>query len=311
MAMTLLEAAKLMTGEEKRAAVIEIFAASNDILMNVPFDDIQGNALSYTQENTPPGVGFRGVNEAFSESVGVMNPATEKLVIAGGDLDVDLAILKTMGEDVRTAHEALKLKALSHKWSERFIKGDSVTEVREFDGLQTRLTVGGSQVVDDGVASGGDALSLAKLDQLIDQVDQPTALIMNRAMRRRLSTASRATSVTGFIMWEQDQLGRPQARYGGLPILISDSNDSIYPVIDFTEANPGGGTAASTSIYCVSFREGMLQGIQNGPPDVRDIGELDTKSVKRTRIEWLCGLVLMHPRAAGRLRGIKDAAVVA
>jgi hypothetical protein len=88
MALTLVEAAKLETGDVVRQAIIELYAGSSDILMNLPFETIAGNAMKYNRESSLPGVGFRGVNEAYTPSTGVLNPLTEALVIAGGDLDV-------------------------------------------------------------------------------------------------------------------------------------------------------------------------------------------------------------------------------
>lgn len=81
---------------------------------------------------------FRGVNEAYTESTGVINPQTEPLVIAGGDLDVDKFIVSTMGIEQRSVQEAMKIKSLALAWTKAFIKGDSVTDNKTFDGLQAR-----------------------------------------------------------------------------------------------------------------------------------------------------------------------------
>jgi hypothetical protein len=308
MALTLLEAAKQMRGEDVRATIIEIFASATDLLSVMPFVDIQGNALRYNTENTLPGVAFRGLNEGYTESTGVINPQVESLTIAGGDLDVDTFITRTMGADQRGAHEAMKLKALSHTWSHKFIKGDSTTSQKEFDGLQKRLT--GTQLVSNGSTSGGDPLSLLNLDAAIDATDSPTHLLMNKTMRRRLTVASRTTTVGGQIDFTVDQFGRRLTMYNGLPILVADGNGDLFATLAFDEAGAGGGTTA-TSIYVLSLGDGMLTGLQNGAPDVRDLGELDTKPVARTRIEWYSGMALFHPRAATRLYGISNAAVVA
>ena len=101
MALTLLEASKQNDGDVKRAAVIEMFAANSDLLRVMPFEDIPGGSYSYNQEGKLPGVAFRGFNEAYSESVGILNPQVEVLKIAGGDLDVDKALIKTRGDDQR------------------------------------------------------------------------------------------------------------------------------------------------------------------------------------------------------------------
>lgn len=311
MSLTLVEAAKLAAnnGETKRAGVIAMFARASQWLASLPFMDIQGNAYAYNREGALPGIAFRGVNESYTESTGIINPLVEALRIAGGDLDVDTAILKTQGEGVRGKHEEMKVKALAAEFTRVLIKGDSTSNPREFDGLQNRVT--GSQLINAGATSGGDALSLGILDQAIDQCARPSAIWMNKALRRRISAAVRNTSVSGFIEQTKDDFGRPVVTYNGLPILVPyPDNDGTEP-LDFTEANPGGGAAASTSLYVVGVGDGLFTGFQNGGMDVRDLGEVQTAPVKRTRVEWLAGIVVEHGRAVVRLNGIKNAAVVA
>lgn len=308
MAMTIYEASKLNPGEVLKDAVIEVFARSNDVVRIMPFESITGGAYRYTQEAALPGIGFRSVNEAFAESVGIYNPEVEMLRIAGGDLDVDNAILAFNGEGVRSRHENAKVKALGLAIGKAVIKGDSVSDVEQFDGLQNRIT--GSQLVEAGSTNGGDALSLAKLDELTDAVDEPTHLIMSKALRRRLTQAARDTAVGGFITYDKDEFGRKVTLYDGLPIIIPDHDEAGARVLGFTEVGSGGATATATSIYCVSFGVDKIFGLQNGEMSVRDLGELEDKSAKRTRVEWFVGLATVHPRCAARLRGISDAAVV-
>ncbi len=308
MSLTLVEAAK-RSQNPIQSAIIEMYAMNSDILMALPFDDIEGNALRYNREETLPGVGFRGINESYTESTGVLNPQVEPLVIAGGDLDVDMFILKTMGESHRSVQENMKVKALALAWTKSFFKGDSTSDPREFDGLQVRLT--GNQLLYAGTTDGGDALSLSKLDQLIDIVDSPTHLVMNKTMRRRLTAAARSTTIGGFITWDVDAFGRKIARYGDLPILIVDYDNTNAQILPFTEVGYTGSTATACSIYCVSLTDGMLTGIQNGGIDARDLGELQTKPAKRTRVEWYAGIAARHGRCAARLGGVKDAAVTA
>lgn len=307
MALTLVEAAKRYANPIQ-SAIVELYAQNSDILLTLPFNTIQGNAYRYNREETLPGIGFRGVNESWTESTGVLNPLVEPLVIAGGELDVDKFIVATQGADQRAVQEAMKIKSLAHRITETFIKGDNTSEPREFDGLQNRLT--GSQKIVAGSTANGSALSLAKLDEAIDAVDSPTHLIMNKAMRRRLSTAARSTSVGGYVTYELDAFGRRVMQYNDLPILIADQDESGTDILGFTEASSSG-TATSTSIYVVSFTEGMLTGIQNSEPMVEDLGELETKPAYRTRVEWYMGIAMLHAKAASRLWSIGDLAVVA
>lgn len=310
MALTLLQAAAQMQPTE--AVYVEEYASQSEILRVLPFRNVAGGALPYNREHTLPGIGFRGVNEAYEEGTGIINPQVEVCKIAGGDLDVDRYIIDTQGEGVRSTHELMKVKALAHAWTRTFIKGDSRTNPRVFDGLQVRLT--GTQLIENAAGAGG-ALSLAQLDALIDQVDSPTHLLMSKAMRRRLSQASRATGVSGFITYNPDEFGRQVAAYNELPILIVDQDNEDVDILGFTEASPNNANTNCTSIYCVSLGEAMLTGIQAAADgtfgvSVRDLGELETKPCMRTRIDWYSAIALMHGRSAARLFGITNAAVI-
>ena len=306
--LTILEAAKLNKGTEEQRAIIELYSGSSDILANLPFQNIQGNALKYNREANYPGVGFRGVNESYTASTGVLNPVTEVLVIAGGELDVDAFIVQTMGAEQRAVHEAMKVRALSLAWTNKFINGNNATDPREFDGLEIRTV--GDQLISAGSTANGAALSLAKLDQAIDQVDNPTHLIMNKAMARKFAAAGRATAVSGYITYSPDDLGRRIMQYNGIPILVVDKDNNGNNILGFDEASASG-TATSTSIYVVSMGPQGLTGIQNGGMDVRDLGELQSAPVMRTRVEWYNGIAVFNGRAVCRLQHIGDLAIVA
>lgn len=307
MGLTLVEAAKLETGDVYKSGVIELYAGSSDILTNLPFEGITGNALKYNRESSLPGVGFRGVNEAYTASTGVLNPQTEALVIAGGDLDVDKFIVDTQGAQQRTVHEAMKVRALGLAWTRKFIKGDTASDPREFDGLQTRVT--GSQVISAGSTANGAALSLAVLDEAIDQTLNPTHLIMSKAMRRKFSAAARDTAVFGYVTYTTDALGRRVAMYNDLPILALDLDNAGNAILPFTEAAVSG-TDTATSIYVASFGPEALTGIENGGIDVRDLGELQTAPLYRTRIEWYNGIAIYNGRAVTRIKNIGNLAIV-
>lgn len=61
MPITLLESAKLAPTAEAEV-VIEQFARSSEVLRVLPWENISGNAKSYTQEDKLPGIGWRGFN---------------------------------------------------------------------------------------------------------------------------------------------------------------------------------------------------------------------------------------------------------
>jgi hypothetical protein len=266
-AISLLEAAKaaLNGGETKRAGIIATFARSSAWLANLVFRSIPGNAYSYNQESVLPGIAFRGVNEGYTASAGVINPAAEALRIAGGDLTVDPALVRMFGTEVRTTQEMMKTKALSATLSTKLIKGDSSTDPREFDGLQARINTAGTQFVSAGTTDAGDALSLFKLDQLLGLVAGPNKqLWLNKTLIQRLTQAARTYTVGGFIMWTPDAFGRQIPTYNSVPLVEPyPENDGTEPVAfdeqgDLGSGGSPGGTSA-TSIYCVSIGDGLLR----------------------------------------------------
>ncbi len=304
MPLSLLEASKLVSGEVKRSAIIEMFPANSDLLAALPFDNIPGGSLAYNVEGELPGVAFRGFNESYSESTGVINPEVEVLKIAGGELDVDTALIKTRGDSIRSTQEGLKVKALALHLADRIINGDSEANPREFDGLRKRIT--GKQLfgATGGAVSGN--LSLEVLDAAIDAVENPTHLVMSKALRRKLTKAAKNISISGEITYTQDDFGRQVTMYNDLPILLPDVNDRGKQIIDFNEVGPDG-NAGKSSIYVLSLGEGKIVGLQNGIMEVNDLGELESKPAFRTRLEWLVGLAVMHGRAAARVYGINNA----
>lgn len=88
MAVTLAQAAALETNAITRGA-LEVASQVSNVWDRLPFEPIQGNAYAYDAERILPGTAFRTVNEAYIESTGVVNQASENLVILGGDADVD------------------------------------------------------------------------------------------------------------------------------------------------------------------------------------------------------------------------------
>lgn len=309
MGMSLLEYAKGAGLNTKRGTIIELFAKENPILNAMTFETINGSGVDYDQEASLPGVAFRGINEEYTASAGVINPMHDPLKIAGGTLDVDSALIKMFGEGVRSKHEAMKIKALSLKIARMVIKGDSQADPKEFDGLQRRLANDQLICVTSGLTDAPGALTLAKLDEAIDQTENPTALIMNKKTRRLLTQASRTSTIGGYVTYTQDNWGRQVPRYADLPILDAGKDNTNTDIIPLTEVGGNGGASAS-SIYVASFGDGMVEGIQHGAIEVKDLGLTDSGVIYRTLVEWLVGMALYHPRAATRLWNISTATAV-
>jgi len=306
MGLTLLEAAKSERDPARLAVISEL--SEGDLMGVVPFQDIEGEGVFYDQEGELPAVGFRGINETLEATYGVMNPQAEKLKIMGAEVDVDTAIIDMRGPQAVADQVRMKVRSLRMTFEDQFINGDESTNPRAFDGLRRRINTGSSQAI-----SMGGALSLSAQDELIDACDAMGGqkyLIMNKKMRRRLNTASRNSSIGGFINYTLDEFGRRVTQYGDVPIIVTDVNAQNQPIQPFTEVS------SSTSIYCVAFGDLLTTAIQGRARgqfgvSVRQLGEVSDAPVDRTRIEWYCGMAVYNGRSAARLTGVTDAAVVA
>jgi hypothetical protein len=303
MGLTILEAAKTETDPQRVAVIREL--AESELISIMPFRNVQGG-LDYAVEAELPAVGFRGYNETYDESYGVINPQYERLKFFGGDIDVDIQRIKNYGTQAKAEQIQMKVRSLRLTFEEYVINGDEAADPRAFDGLRTRINVGSSQAVNVN-----GALSLTALDELIDAVDGDNKiLLMNKKMRRRLTAASRNTTIGGFMSYEQDAFGRRVTMYNDARIVVTDTNAQNVQIQGFTE------DTNRTSIYCVAFGDLQTTGIQ-GPAaqgygiDIREFGEIAEAPVDRTRIDWSIGMAIMNGRSAARAYGITDAAVTA
>lgn len=327
MAINILEAARLAAnnGEYKKAGVLQTFAQQSMLLSAIPTPTINGNSYSWTREAVLPTVSFRQINEGYTEDVGATEKLTETLKAVGGDLDVDNYHVETGGSQIRTTHEMMKAKSLAQQIGYTLIKGAVIgggnlsVSNETFDGLQIRYGggaggSGGAAVDTSGVNGGqllandasGAALSIAKLDEAIQKVDNPTHLLMAKKMRINITSLLRNSA---SISTGRDEFGRLVQTYNGIPILDADQNGDLAGLA-FDEYD--GSSDVNTSIYCLDLSESGLHMIQSpAGVSVRDLGEQESKPVWRTRVEWYCGLVDEMPRCVSRLYNITDATAVA
>ncbi|WP_020097391.1 major capsid protein [Microbacterium sp. 11MF] len=311
MAVTLAQAALLSENQLQRG-VVETFVQESSVLDRIPLMDIEGNAYAYNKEATLPGVAFRSVNEAYTESTGTVVQATESLVILGGDADVDRFIVQTRGNlnDQRAVQTRLKVKSAAYKYQDAFFNGDVAVDPKGFDGLKKRLT--GGQVLDAAtnglgpVAAGHDFLDA--LDALVASVPglngSNGAIYANRLVRAKILSSLRRLGGADFV---NEELTRKRVlTYNGIPVLDPGQNLAGAEVLPLSETQ--GSSSAASSIYAVRFGEdetdGGVTGLTNGGVQVDDLGQLQEKPAYRTRIEFYCGLATFGGKAAARLRGV-------
>ena len=296
MALTLAQAKIHSRNPQELAIITELSAGP--LLTNLPFREVQGSGLFYKREESLGDVGFRSFNDGYTESYAEVRQYSEALKLFGGDVKVDRAIVELEGPQARAYQIQAKTRAMRLAFEALFINGDSNSNAAEFDGLNLRLPAAEagshSQIIEN--ANSAAALSLDKLDEAIDAVDAQGGqkyLIASKSARRPLCAIARAN---GQIDIERSEFGGQQLVYGGVPVLELDRDHKNVAILD---SDP-----TDQSIYVVSFGNDHLTGIQNGGPQVRDLGEDTSAPVLVTRVEWFCGLALINGRAAARLTNI-------
>jgi hypothetical protein len=294
MALTLADAGRLSNDLLIRG-VIETIVKDSHILRHLPFMEVIGTSIRYAREATLPTASFYAPNGTWIEAAPTFSSHVAYLSILGGDADVDNFLQATYADtnDLEAEVIASKAKAVAHRFSECFITGDTSTDANSFDGLRT-LTAP-SQTLSMG--TNGGALTLARLDELVDLVKpgKPEALVMSRRSRRQLKQLRRTSG--SIIETSASQFGEQVETYEGIPILVDD----------FVPDNEVQGSSGPTcsSIYAVRFgiSTGLL-GLGHGGIQIETVGELETKDATRTRVKWYCGLALMSELGLARLQGI-------
>ena len=308
MGLTLIEAAKYENRLE-HLAVLKTFS-EGEMLARLPFMNIAGSGLFYSAEQELPSVGFRAVNEGYSQSYGVVDQRAEAVHLFGGDVDVDRSIVDLMGPEARASQVEMKVRSMRLTLEATVINGDSSANPRAFDGLSKRLPPGDAMAFDNSAnaAVGGAGLNFDRLDELIDSVNAYGAgkvLVMSKAMRRQLNGLAR-NSIGGVYQTSTNSFGMTVHRYQDCDIVTVDRDAQGIEVMGYDEA---GGTS---SIYCCTFGDQGVSGLQ-GPfqgrygISVRDLGEVPDAPVFRTRVDWYVGFAVLQSRAAGRLFNISPA----
>jgi hypothetical protein len=305
---TLLEQMK-QTEDPKKLFIMKELAVS-ELFQVVPLKNIEGGGEFFDREDELPDVDFRGVNEGQDDSTGTLDPQSSALKMFGGDVKTDVGKIDMYGPAHHATQVEMKARAMRMRWEDVFINGDADANPRQFNGLKKLLTAGSSQVIDNHATAA--ALSKGKLDELLDAV-QPGAqkyLVMSKAMRRTITNMSLSSTLAGNVYYEKDDFGIQRLMYGDAMIVCPDVNHQKGQILDFTEAN------STTSIYCVTFGDTLLSGIQgrvNGQHglSVYDLGESHVAPYKLTRIRWHLSATLYHSRAGARLRNISAGSATA
>lgn len=293
MALTQNEAAKL-SNDLLLQGVIETVSKESTVLRYLPFLQVVGNSVTYNREEDMPAAAFYQPGDTWLEATPTFSRHTAKLTILGGDADVDNFLEKTYADtnDIEAEVIANRAKSVAYGFSDSFFNGDATVNPKSFDGLH-KLTEG-SQTLTTGI--NGGALTLAKLDELVDMVKpgKPDLLLMSKRTRRKLKDLRRSSG--SVVETGVNQFGQQVDFYDGIPLVVDDFIKD--------DRTLGTGTNLST-IYAVRIGQSTgVMGLEHGGISIERVGELETKDATRTRIKWYCGMALFSSLGAAKLEGI-------
>jgi len=306
MSLTLVEAEKL-SNDVLLQGVIETIIKDSPILQSLPFIQIVGNGLSYTQETTLPTVGFYDVGDTWVESTPTFEKITATLKILGGDADVDnyLKATRSNVQDLEAAVIEEKAKALRHEFEKEFLYGNATTSPKQFDGIIKLIDTATASAQLIAAGASGATLTLTMVDSLIDAIKggKPDLLLMSRRSRRKLNVLSRAAGTNLEV--GQGKLGEFVQLYNGIPVAVSDwVLDTHNCASSLEDAYTG---QADSTIYALQFGEGGLCGLSSPEMiQIERLGSLETKDASRTRIKWYVSLALFASVKAAALIGVQD-----
>ena len=299
------------------AGVYEEIITVNDMWPLLQMMGMSGNSFTYNRESSHPASSVFGIGSTLTDSEPVLTQKTALLKEVYTQPKIDRFAKQTLG-NVQSQEGlvlAQGLRSISEEISRLIVNGDSAVNTLEFDGLdkmcraETRM-----MAMDDGNVDGpGTAeteLTMDRLDQMIHQVKpgKPDALILNRTMKRKLSSLARSAG-SGLVTTDRNGFGMMVTYYDGIPLVENDhiGNAQVY-------ADSGTWpSSTATSIYGVKFGQansGFVL-LHNGPvlkPDIKPLGTKFDKNEDVYRIVAYLGTMLLSTKSIIALAGIDSSA---
>jgi HK97 family phage major capsid protein len=314
---TLSEYQKL-ANDDVTAGVFDNIITASELAPFLQFSSFSGNSLVYNRENTLGAAATHQVGDVWSDTEPSYTKKTVSLTTVGVQHPLDRFAMQTA--DNVQSQEAVLLskmaKSIVRKLEDLLISGNSGSTSTEPEGL-TSLLISDSRLLmmDDGsqpstIAGAETELTLDRLDAMIDLVEngKPDFLMMNKTMRRKLTSLARATG-SGVVLTSADMFGHQYTLYNGIPVVINDyiSNSETY------ENAAGWGSSTATTIYaCKTGQE--KQGwtvIHNGAvldPDIQRLGTKFDKNEDVYRMAVYLNAVVYSAKSCAGLAGIDSAA---
>lgn len=287
-------------GQVHRMGIVEVFGANNPLVKYLNWITVPAFTYEYDRRGSLGGIAYRGLNETYTPSAGLINPVIERTILFGGEVDTDVELVETRGPEYRASQVAAKVKAAALFHLREFFKGDSSANPKAMDGLYPRLT--GNQVVSAG--TNGGALTIAMVTDLLSRVigdNREKVLFMNLTDRMNLTNLKVAAAGGAAVA----DVGKLIDNIDGAPIEAVEEDDTGAQIFPKTETQ--GSSNVTSSIMCVRFGGSIDGEFTQGLIGARGFDATDQgvrSTVYKNLVDIRAGLAVFHPRAAARLKGV-------
>jgi hypothetical protein len=301
--VTLLEQARTIENPQAQK-IVNVFALEYAINTLMPYTGgVSGFFYPWTVADTLPTVAPRDFNAEFTADHGKSSNYQVPWKNYGGVLKVDKA-LKKGNPTGAVRQEIMQLQAIAKKWAQDCIAGTGGVSMTGIHGFISSFFPG--QVVNAGTTASGDLLTLAMMDSALDLISDPSAIFCTKKVRNRLTALAR-TATTHNINFEIDQFGMKVMHFNKIPVYVMQDEMTSADILSTTEIDGAGTNSDTSSLTIVRFGEDGVHGFTPDPSAVISVTEESRDNFDQKRLEKNAAIVVEVPRAAVRVRYIKEA----
>ncbi len=315
MAITLAEWAK-GAPDDMDAGIVSSWLEHIPFLEMMPVVGIDGFESEWLIEQQLPTVGFRSLNEAFSESTGKLERRRAGIGILGGLIDIERRFLRAGGRyDMAAQQMDMKTRSMGYKLADTIVNGSLASDPESFDGLLRAVTElntrNSRQVINasgldltTGAAREANAQQLRYyFHQAVNRVQtlcgkKPSMALMSENM---MLAVTDAFGSSGMMKTTEDTYNREVDSILGVKLYHAGWSDPALGTEIIGDTYDGDGY---TSIFFVCVGEDYTALIQQGGLEKTHIGPTENGVWDRWHVEHAVGLRVKDNGSVARLRGL-------
>ena len=300
-----------------------IFQSDSGFLSKLAVREVKGNGIKYDVKTARAAVSFQDPMDDIPETtptfvqrsaalyVAIKDTLVSKFAVATNSTqNPEFVQIKSDIEDFTAAiNNILVLGQTTTAGSTKQPKGmlKLISEL-ESEATTDLDAINNGQVIANSATSG--ALTLDKLDELIDAVNGANFLMMSKMSRRKLNILARASG--SILKVEQDGFGRFIQMYNDLPVYINtnipnnlpDSIASVLTTATYDPSTTRAGGNDNSPIFCGRVGdEGAFCANQAIPLTQELVGTSQKKDAEIRRVKWYHGFAAYDKYSLAVLTG--------